>query len=801
MDFKSRYQYDGQSDLIGRGFYTSVFRAKDTVLGRTVALKFFSSGSNNVRSELPESIGRAIDCDHRNLCRYFDYATVETTNFHGAIQLLEIAVLEHVDAGNMSDYLKGFRGTIGSGFNKVNIAFFDKLDLLLEGILQGIIYLHNRGIRIHNLKPENILVKVTSSGPVAKISDFGIVQNNINYSTGPIPDTSFLAPEQLWPGEFDGNRQVGLNADLWSFGVMLYAVITGESLFGSAFDFKGSNEIKRILQNGDYVAQLEKLPEPYRSIAKVCLVVNPTYRIQRADELLNMLKGSGAALDGGSQNSFDSEKTVVLEKKRSSFVSDGGQETVMLPRPAIQTEATHKTQDSRHEQTEVIEKNSFMKKDRPPQVRQKMERAPNENKVDTKRVLTILAICLGLSFWIVVLFQLKKHYFQSDESISAVEAPLYPEVTIGSQVWMSENLNVETFRNGDSIPQAKSSEEWVRALKDKKPAWCYYENLEIYGPKYGKLYNGFAINDSRGLAPEGWRIPTDEDWRLLIVELGDGQKACKAMKNFSDQPMPGDSSTYSGFNALYAGGRSEEGLFEGLNLYCVFSCAMDVEGISHLRYLASDEDFILRIASAFSGVGVSVRCVKNSQGTSKGVKIGNQTWMKQNLNVSSFRNGAMIKQARTPEEWRMACENEEPVWCYYDNDPANGAKYGKIYNGYAVTDDRGLAPEGWRVPALDEVQQMLDALGGSIDAGPKMKSNTGWAQGKNGVGSSGFNALPGGLCSSGGESEMLTGGAHFWTRTEEDDELWCYMLISWQENVMQINASKCLGYYVRCVED
>jgi uncharacterized protein (TIGR02145 family) len=63
------------------------------------------------------------------------------------------------------------------------------------------------------------------------------------------------------------------------------------------------------------------------------------------------------------------------------------------------------------------------------------------------------------------------------------------EVTIGKQVWMSENLNVDKFRNGDPIPQAKTDEAWKAAGKNKQPAWCYYNNDPSKGTKYGKLYN------------------------------------------------------------------------------------------------------------------------------------------------------------------------------------------------------------------------------------------------------------------------------------------------------------------------
>jgi len=114
-------------------------------------------------------------------------------------------------------------------------------------------------------------------------------------------------------------------------------------------------------------------------------------------------------------------------------------------------------------------------------------------------------------------------------------------------------------------------------------------------------------------------------------------------------------------------------------------------------------------------------------GPFKTVTIGTQVWMKENLNVSTFRNGDPISEAKTAEEWKAAGEAKQPAWCYYDNDPKNGAKYGKLYNWYAVNDPRGLAPVGWHVPTSDEWEILIDYLGGYQEAVVKIKSKIGWS--------------------------------------------------------------------------
>ena len=76
-------------------------------------------------------------------------------------------------------------------------------------------------------------------------------------------------------------------------------------------------------------------------------------------------------------------------------------------------------------------------------------------------------------------------------------------VTIGKQTWMKKNLDVSRYRNGDVIPEVADLSTWVNLTTG---AWCYYENKSDNGTTYGKLYNWYAVNDPRGLAPAGWHI-------------------------------------------------------------------------------------------------------------------------------------------------------------------------------------------------------------------------------------------------------------------------------------------------------
>jgi len=141
-----------------------------------------------------------------------------------------------------------------------------------------------------------------------------------------------------------------------------------------------------------------------------------------------------------------------------------------------------------------------------------------------------------------------------------------------------------------------------------------------------------------------------------------------------------------------------------------------------------------------------VQCICLAQSdTTKEVLIGKDIWMTENLNVDRFRNGDLIKEAKTTDEWLRAAENKRPAWCYYNNDSTKGSMYGRMYNWYAVIDPRGLAPQGWHISTDLEWEALVEFSGGRKKAGKKLKSRNGWARDANGNNESGFNGLPGGI--------------------------------------------------------
>ena len=149
------------------------------------------------------------------------------------------------------------------------------------------------------------------------------------------------------------------------------------------------------------------------------------------------------------------------------------------------------------------------------------------------------------------------------------------------------------------------------------------------------------------------------------------------------------------------------------------------------------------------------------------IVIGTQTWMKKNLNVSSFRNGDLIEEAKSIIEWEKKCKEGKPAWCFYKFNELNGKKYGKLYNWYAVNDPRGISPAGWKIPSKIDVKTLESTIqevnysseikefeyNSQETIGFKLKSRTGWEKFKgqdgNGNDKFNFNTLPGGYYAGG----------------------------------------------------
>lgn len=180
----------------------------------------------------------------------------------------------------------------------------------------------------------------------------------------------------------------------------------------------------------------------------------------------------------------------------------------------------------------------------------------------------------------------------------------------------------------------------------------------------------------------------------------------------------------------------------------------------------------------------------------KTIKIGTQDWTSTNLDVSIYRNGDIIPEVQDKETWSKLTSG---AWCYYENKTENGIKYGKLYNWNAVSDPRGIAPEGFHIPSDSEWTILTNYLG--AEPGKQMKSKNDWLQGKT-TNTSKFSSLPGGLRSDNGNFNYFGDVGYWWSCTNTNmSRAWYRSLHLFSSNVPRYNTLKSYGLSVRCLRD
>ncbi len=197
----------------------------------------------------------------------------------------------------------------------------------------------------------------------------------------------------------------------------------------------------------------------------------------------------------------------------------------------------------------------------------------------------------------------------------------YNTIEIGNQVWMAENLNVDRFRNGDPIKEAKTEEEWKKANENKQPAWCYYNNDPANELIYGKLYNWYAVNDSRGLAPKNWKIPSVTDWRVLEKNVNNLYYSNLTFNTGSiiDQKLMGkelwkeneNGTNETGFNVLPGGFHGGNGFQQIGEIAYFWSLGEPFEPV-FMRRDSQQSAGIIQTGSChdgFEGDGFAIRCL------------------------------------------------------------------------------------------------------------------------------------------------------------------------------------------------
>lgn len=184
------------------------------------------------------------------------------------------------------------------------------------------------------------------------------------------------------------------------------------------------------------------------------------------------------------------------------------------------------------------------------------------------------------------------------------------------------------------------------------------------------------------------------------------------------------------------------------------------------------------------------------------IAIGTQIWMKENLKVTHYRTGDLIPLVTDNNTWWNLTTG---AYCNYNNDTGNANIYGRLYNNYAVTDNRNICPVGWHIPTDNDWSTLELYLGGNSLAGGKMKGTSFWSSPNTGAdNSSGFNALPGGFRDGNGFGvfSAFSYSGYYWSSTiNNTTTAWFRSMFYKDSNLKRDNNRKALGFSVRCIKD
>ncbi len=230
----------------------------------------------------------------------------------------------------------------------------------------------------------------------------------------------------------------------------------------------------------------------------------------------------------------------------------------------------------------------------------------------SKAWIYILSIIITLSVFCCTKENKDEPLILPPNTMADIDRNIYKTVTIGSQVWMAENLKVTHYRNGEQIPSLKQ----ISWQGTEEGACCNLNDHPGNNETFGKLYNGFAVLDSRNIAPDGWHIPSNTEWFVLIDYLGGQMVAGGKLKDTSlnwMQPNIG-ATNESGFTALPGGCRAFDMLVDHGAYYSGFWWSSTEHDSKNIHYLQLN-NYNARTSNLSHNCskqqGLSIRCVKD----------------------------------------------------------------------------------------------------------------------------------------------------------------------------------------------
>lgn len=408
QQFIERYQFNIKTSKIGGGSFGTVFKAYDTVRDREVAIKISEVKQVGEKEfSLQEEFAAIKDLpEHANIAFYESVHTFET--FQG---VYDYAVMQYYQAGNLSEYLK-----------KQELSNEEKENLVFQ-ILDGISHLHANGVVHRDLKPSNILIVKRGDAIIPKITDFGLskktetkgLQFTNSFAGGTI---QYSSPEQL------KGLPLQLNTDLWSFGVIAYEILTGNTLFDFGSQTASAEVEQKIVDsilNGDLGQHLNSVPKKWQQTIKMCLERNPDKRVQDAETVKSLFYKNGSPI---------SEKTEELTNK-----------TFIKP----QQKSTNLTADT------------FIKQDDHRKENEPLIKEPKQRKLKT--VIGSIII-----LFLVVAGYFGYNYYQNQKLIKKEVKDW--EYALNSNTIKGYQTFTNSYKNSARLPIATENIDWLNAVAD-----------------------------------------------------------------------------------------------------------------------------------------------------------------------------------------------------------------------------------------------------------------------------------------------------------------------------------------------
>jgi uncharacterized protein (TIGR02145 family) len=786
---------------IGAGGMGTVYLAEHTLIKRKVAIKSLKQDlikNEQLRERFKKEATALAQLEHPNIVRLNEYIEQQDGVF---------LIMEYVDGLPLDEHINNISGPINE----------EQLIPLFLQILDAFEYAHKNKIVHRDIKPSNFII--TKDGKI-KVLDFGIAKimdetNSMTKTGTQMGSVLYMSPEQV------RGEKVNHLSDIYSLGVTLFQMATGKA------PYKPTSNEYEVFQKIDKES-LPKASSIYPGISKKIEEIieratnkNSSNRFQSCSEfkkVLSQKKNLKTTKVSVSETIINEPSPISKKKKIKKYWIFGIVTVILISINLYNSES--KTKIS-------LDKTTF--------------KVDNNDIVYLKSNMKPLNGYLSCEYGIMGLYKdgkkegVHKNWYSNGSLISEEEIINGANANI-SKKWneqyqliykrsWTKNFDQTWYDNGQLKTEGYSRPVKYDSTKNWNPP---SDALLVYGLcrewyENGQLKSEKNYNESG--KPEGTHREWHENGAIILdCNYKNGELDGKYKESF---PNGIDKKI-----AFYLNGKLN-GYFKTYDdrWYSGDTTYYCQEG----KYINNLKDSIwIEYEASYSNNSFQKGKITNKTKylngkkvvkPSKFIKIGNQYWHKQNLNVDYFSlTNDKIIEAQTKDYWKYAFDNKIPAWCYYNNNPENGKIYGKLYNWWAVSDNRCLCPKGTHVPTEKEWEILGEFLakgwekrsnyrdhGGKVKSKGTKENGSGLWKSPNSsaTNSSGFNAKPSGArwCHDGSfhylNEKAIFASNSLWFYKGEFiyNKPFCVVITydspSWQRTYKYYDAS----YTVRCIKD